>query len=142
MMKQVDELVTEAVLRAVDKGALTRVLRQRDDGRILDDLVGVETQLAELARMWADRQLTRVEWEAARESLSQRREQLMRQADDHWRREGLDNVDSELRQAWPALPLHKRRAVIKAVVEQVIIHPAARRGQRFDPARVEIRWRA
>lgn len=50
--------------------------------------------------------------------------------------------NGELRGSWPTLTLSQRRAVVEAVVEQVIGRPAAQRGPTFDPGRVELRWLA
>ena len=46
---------------------------------------------------------------------------------------------SELRDSWDSMSLDQRRAVIRSVVEAVVIGPAAR--GRFDADRVTVRWR-
>jgi Recombinase len=47
----------------------------------------------------------------------------------------------DLAQAWAALPLSRRRAVICVLAEAVVVLPVVRRGRGFDPSRVEVRWR-
>lgn len=48
----------------------------------------------------------------------------------------------QLSRTWDTLDLHRRRAVIDALVEKVIIRPAAKQGPRFQGDRVQIEWRA
>ena len=43
--------------------------------------------------------------------------------------------------AWPDLSLDRRRAILVAVLEQVTVRPAVRRGPRFDPSRADLRWK-
>jgi site-specific DNA recombinase len=43
--------------------------------------------------------------------------------------------------AWPDLKIEQRRAVIEGVMQAVAIHPAAARGGKFDPERIELVWR-
>jgi len=43
--------------------------------------------------------------------------------------------------AWPDLTIDQRRAVIESVLASVIIKPAAVKGGRFSPDRVEVLWR-
>jgi DNA invertase Pin-like site-specific DNA recombinase len=40
-------------------------------------------------------------------------------------------------QAWEALPVARRRAVVQAIISHVTVLPAGRRGQGFDPASVD-----
>lgn len=42
---------------------------------------------------------------------------------------------------WPTLAIEQRRAIIQSVLEAVVVKPAAKRGGRFDPTRVEVVWR-
>ena len=41
---------------------------------------------------------------------------------------------------WAGLGMARRRAVVQALIESVVIKPAGRRGQGFDPATVDIAW--
>jgi ribosomal protein S7 len=48
-------------------------------------------------------------------------------------------VPRNLRQVWPNLSLDRRRAIVKAVLVKVIVHPAP--GKRvFDPSKIEAVW--
>jgi len=48
----------------------------------------------------------------------------------------------QLRTSWPQLILDQWRAVLTAVLERVVVHPALQPGRpTFDPRRVEVCWR-
>jgi site-specific DNA recombinase len=137
-----ESLVSEAVLQAIDGGALLEVMRTTDDREAVDGLVAVDRKLAELAQDWASDRRTRGEWEAARGTLLGRQDALRRRVDASRRSDGLNGLPDPLRAAWPGLPLHTRRAVIGALVEAVVVGPGLRGRNRFDPDRVSIRWKA
>jgi len=137
----VEELVTEAVLRALSQGGLATAMAQRDDREAVDELLAVDAKLGDLAGDWASDRLSRAEWESAREVLRSRRDTLAKRVDSQRRAYDLDGIPEPLREAWPSLPIHRRRAVINAVIEAVVVNPA-KGGSRFDPGRVGIRWRA
>jgi hypothetical protein len=50
-------------------------------------------------------------------------------------------MPADLEAAWPAMAIDQRRAVVDELVDQVIVGPAVRGRNRFDPGRVEIVWR-
>lgn len=141
LAEPVEDLVTEAVMQAIDKGALAAVLARRDDANVADELRSVEAKLAELTAMYASDGLTRVEWDAARKSLLPRQESLRRQLETQRRATGLDDVPDAPRAAWSGLSIHRRRAIVAALVEQVVIQPAIRGRNFFDPSRVRIVWK-
>ena len=105
------------------------------------ELIGVDEKLAELARDWAAARLSRGEWDAARDVLKGLRDALQRRVDAGRRQVGLGGLPDPLRAAWPTLELHRRRAVVSALVEAVVIGPAVRGRNFFDAGRVSIRWR-
>lgn len=47
-----------------------------------------------------------------------------------------------LRAWWSASTVDVRHALLRAVVERVVLQPAARAANRFDPSRVTVEWRA
>ena len=47
----------------------------------------------------------------------------------------------ELRRRWASMTLDQRRAVIRSLVEAVVIGPAVRGARVFDADRAELRWR-
>jgi DNA invertase Pin-like site-specific DNA recombinase len=136
-----DALVTEAVLQAVDGGALLEVMARTDDAEAVEGLLAVEGKLANLAADWASDRISRGEWDAARATLLSREQSLRRRVEASRRGHDLDGLPDPLRTAWPALPLHRRRAIIGALVEAVVVGPGVRGRNRFDPERVSIRWK-
>ncbi len=138
-----EDLVTEAVLRRVDGGALLKVMRRAGGDRAaIDELVKVESKLDELAHDWAADLITRGEWDSARRTLIARRDDLQKRVERAQRALNLDGLPNPLRSAWPKLEMHRRRAVIGALVEAVVIGPGIKGLNRFDDRRVSIRWKA
>jgi site-specific DNA recombinase len=138
-----EELVAEAVQQAVDRGALARALRVcGEDRKAVAELEGVDQKLADLAHDWASDQLTRGEWEAARKTLVARQEGLRRRVEASRRQVGLEGLPDPLRAAWPALPLHRKQAVIRAVVEAVVVGRGIPGLNRFDSRRITLKWKA
>ena len=56
--------------------------------------------------------------------------------------DGLVGAPGALRGAWPKLDLDRRRLVLNAVLDRVMVGPAVRGRNRFDPDRVELVWRS
>jgi DNA invertase Pin-like site-specific DNA recombinase len=137
-----EELMSEAVLQAVDGGALSALLHRTEDRAAANELTAVERKLTELAEDWAADRVTRSEWQAARTALLGRQDALRRRVDAARRSRGLDGLPEPLRAAWPTLPLHRRRAIVAALVANVVVAPGRRGFNRFDADRVSIRWRA
>jgi len=50
-------------------------------------------------------------------------------------------VPRNLRAVWPTLSLDRRRAILAAVIERIVIYPQGR-SPVFDPRTVEVSWRA
>lgn len=141
-MEPLERFVVTAVLEAIDMAALRAALDRRDDPGAREELADVDGRLAELARMWGERQLTGPEWAAAKAPLNTRRQSLVRRIEASRRTVALDDLPDRLREGWQDLPLLKRRAVLAAIIEAVNVHPAGRRGERFTEERVTMRWRA
>lgn len=138
----VEELVVGDVLDAVDGGRLAAAMRQPEDGRDLEqELLDVDRKLSSLR---ADLEAGRIllpEWEGGRQVHVDNRLSLERQIAERRRTLGLADLPGDLRRDWPGLALHRQRAVLAVLLDEVRIHPASRRGAKFDPGRVELRWR-
>ncbi len=137
-----DALVSEAVLLRVDAGALAEAMRSTDDLEAVADLQDVEKQLAFLSVEWASKRLDLVEWEAARGPLRAQQAELKRRIDRSRAKVRLAGLPDPLRAAWPTLELHRRRAVIAALVDAVVVARGRRGLNHFDDGRVTIRWKA
>lgn len=137
----IEELISEAVLQAVDSGSLAAAMTRQDDHQATEGLLAMQAKLDELARDWADDRITRGEWDAARGALEGKRASLQRRVDSQRRAHDLDGLPDPLRAAWPSLLLFKRRAVIQALIEAVDVAPAVKGRNFFDPERVSVRWK-
>jgi site-specific DNA recombinase len=147
-----DDLVRDAVLAALAGPELARARRRaRGRGRARDRdaakvLAHHEHHLEELAADHARGRITRREWLAARDVLQDEIAQAQRELDhDTGPLRGLPGTQKALREAWDAHEgpegIEWRRALLGAVVDAVIVKPSSRPTQRFDPDRIEIRWR-
>jgi hypothetical protein len=146
-----ETVVVEAVLTALEGPALVEaVARGRRAKTNGDDpaaeVTAVDARLGELADLFASGTIGKAEWVRARAGLDERREKALRRLHDS----PLDAAaarararGSGLRAEWPNLPVDEQREVIRAVVESIPIHPATRRGSRFDATRIgDPIWRA
>lgn len=142
--------VAEAVLYRLDTPAMTHALAgtTADDAQVagLGDAVSADTaQLEDLARLWADAQITRAEWAAARPRIESRLERNRRTLARLTHRTAIDTFVGHgdvLRGRWEGLNLDRQVAIIKAVMDHVVIHPATRPGLKgLDADRVEPVWR-
>ena len=103
-----------------------------------------EAALADAARdHYVDRTITRGEYLAARQGLEARieatRRRLIRTHQNEQAAHVLDGA-ANLADRWAELPVDRRRAVLAAVIDHIVIQPARVRGGRFDPDRIEIAW--
>lgn len=145
-----EALIVEAVTLRLDTPHLARALAEQGNatpGRADDPeavLIEAQAKLDELTDMWSSDQITSAEWFRARKAVEDRREQAQHRLSASMRAPAAAAWVSKggaLRSAWPAMSLDQRRAVIGAVVEQVVVNPTTIRG-RFDPERVDVVWRA
>lgn len=150
--QQTDDEVRDRVLAALAGPGLARALSAAvgDDTRqqeLTDQLVADEAALEQLAAdHYVDRILSRAEFLAARERLQERIDATRRKLAGNGRARALAAIPSsdpdELLDWWDAAPLHEQRAVLSAMIERVRIMPAAKRGARWSPDRINVDWRA
>jgi hypothetical protein len=138
-----EDVVTEAVMAALDGPALADAIARTTAGDVSDDALAAiatdEAKLIEMAEMWDAGEITRPEWISLRERVDARladnRAKLASRAPSP-----LTAIDGPLRDIWPDLSLDQRAAVIGAVVVAVKVARSAG-GARFRPERVSIVWR-
>jgi site-specific DNA recombinase len=150
MAGPLEALVGEMVLTAIDSPALTSELHriEADDvtaGR-LDELREDEQALEQLARdHYVEHLIGRAEFLAARDALHARVEEarasLSKPAGSAMLREFGDD-GARAREAWATGDVEWRRQLVGTLVDRVTIGPASPGASRFDPARVEVAWRA
>ena len=146
----VEELVAEAVLYRLDTPELADALAGRttsdtEAAALGEDLAGDKAQLDELAALYAAKQIGVREWMAARGPIEDRITDIERRIARLTRTDALAGIVGtgvELRAAWTGLNLTRQGAIVKAIVDRVVIAPATERGRKtLDPGRVEIEWR-
>jgi DNA invertase Pin-like site-specific DNA recombinase len=77
---------------------------------------------------------------AAERRAEDARDELAQLDDVHVAGEYVGRPDL-LRARWPDLPLATKRRIVGEVIETVTIKPTGKRGNRFDPARVDVEWK-
>jgi len=144
---ELEELVVEAVMLRLDTPTLAEAVDRREQPDAADDgtaeVAEIEARQVELAEMFGAGEVSRAEWQAARDTLDARlsaarskvAEQVVVTAADAYMGKG-----TVLRDAWPTMALDARRAVLGSVIDRVVIAPSKRRI--FDPERVTVTWRA
>jgi hypothetical protein len=147
LTEPVDELVTAAVLARLDGVDLDQLVVQveGDDTDDVDALRRIEGMLGDLGEMWASGEIDRAGWTSARQRLEAEREDVSGRVRQRSTPDALAPYAGRggaLREAWPQLTVDQQRAVIAAVVESVVIAPAVRGRNFFDPSRVSITWKA
>ncbi|HVM20937.1 MAG TPA: recombinase family protein [Egibacteraceae bacterium] len=149
-----DEVVVDAVLHALASPALAAALASRDreagddHAEAAAELHADERALEQLASdHYVDRLISRREFLTARDALERRIAAARRRLSVTPRTtavEGLPSTVEELRRWWDATTdTARRRAVLAAVLERVVITPR-RDGvpRRFDAGRAQLVWRA
>jgi len=144
-----EELVTDAVLYRLDTPELADALTgQADDqntaAALSDSLAADRAQLDELAALYADRQVTSREWIAARNPIEERIEDTERALMRLTRSDALTGIVGKGQQLlimWNTLNLTRQAAIIRAILDHVIIHPGSPSATRFEAERAELVWR-
>jgi site-specific DNA recombinase len=142
-----EELVAQAVLLRLDTKELADAVAGRSSGdeaiaALSESLSEDREQLAELAAMWAGKQISRGEWLAARQPLETRvkdTELRLARVTRNDALAGLPGNGEELRRQWADLNLTRQHAIVSAVLDHAVIAPT--RSHTFDPGRVEPVWR-
>ena len=142
-----EQLVAEDALIALDGPAVRRALAKRSKPKngAEAEVRRLEGREAELAGMWAAGELTKAAWSAARDRLARELEEARARVAGRVTEDAaaeLVGKGASLAKQWPSLDIERRRAVIRVVLEAVIIAPVTRAHNRFDPERISYVWRA
>ncbi len=144
----VEQLIADAVLYRLDTPELADALagRAAADERaalVADVLAADRAQLEELTDLYASKQITATEWLRARRGIEDRihaGEAQLSRATHTEALIGLHRGDA-LRAQWRDLPLSRKVAIVRALVDHATVGPGIRGAQRLDPNRVEAVWR-
>ena len=151
-----ETLVMEYVFAALDgPGLASWVARTKgDDTRASDLQAAIDTDRARIADLAAEKDdglIDDGEYRTRRARLQDRITERMADLAGLTASEALAlvPVDGDLRGAWEGWSLDRRRALLSAVIEDIVVAPARRGVPRFDPGRIDdlvgdgrgIRWR-
>ena len=144
----IEQAVADSLLVALAGPALWRALGESGNVEtepIVRQVAADESSLEQLALdHYVERVISRREFLAARDLLEERiskNRNALQQTTNVHSLTGLPRTHKDLEAVWVTLDIERQRAVLKAVVEEVIVHPGARGRRSFDPSRMEIRWR-
>lgn len=145
----VEPLVVEKVFDYLASPEFATALeRQRaastdvDVAQVSDDLRNARARLREVGDAYGDGDLDLATYKRQTARIGEKiteLEQALATVSPAAPSVGLDADDFAVR--WDHLALDERRAVLDAVVDKIVVVPPPSRGGRFDPARVQIRWR-
>jgi site-specific DNA recombinase len=145
------ELFTvEAVLHRLDSPELAAILNGRpDDGESAgwqSEIEQATEQLDELAGMWGSNEISRSEYLTAGAAI-RKRQDIARKRLAALNRSSVisDHVGNGagLRERWAGLTLTRQQQIVAAVLDHLVVGPAAVRGSRqFDHSRLSAVWRA
>ena len=142
MADPMEQLVVAAVLQRLDLGAIADAATPRvDESPAETELDEVADRLSELAAMWASGELDRTSWQAARTTLEARQRQLHTDLRRHTTRSVVGDPEAIVA-GWDDLSDDRRRAILAAVIDSIVVAPARRGANKFEPDRVTIKWAA
>lgn len=133
----VDQLVTAVVLARLAGVAVELPVLIFDGAARLAD---VEADIARLMASFTARELSAEVVFPAVAQLEEQRDSLRlqkRQAEAASVGPDLASID---RTAWDSLGVGERRAIVETLVSAVLVRPATRKGNQFDPDRIEFVW--
>jgi hypothetical protein len=143
-----EQFVVEAVLYRLDTPELAAAISGApstpDAARWQAEIDESRGQLEQLAAMYGRREISLTEWQAARQPVEERVTAAKKQLAKLDRASALDGSigdASALRERWPTLPLTRQHAIVAAILDHVVVNPARRGYNRFDPGRFTPVWR-
>jgi DNA invertase Pin-like site-specific DNA recombinase len=144
-----EAFIADAVLMRLDSPAMAEALAGRhgedSDFQRLSAQVREDTeQLEELARAWGDKKISMGEWLTAKQVVADRLKESERALARLSRDDaliGLVGTGERLRAQWDELNLSQQSAIIRAVVDHVVIDKAKGPSPRLDPGRIRAIWK-
>lgn len=151
LSEPVEDLVTAMLFEAVDSPKLVKVIEARhrkttkqDDGDALTVIEHCESEMEQLATDLGNGRISRREWLAARAPLEKRLDAARRSLAAEQKTTALNGFTSKagaLRKAWPSLSIDRQRAIVAAVIDHIVLAPAVKGRNTFDPSLVKVVWR-
>ncbi|MBI3750551.1 MAG: recombinase family protein [Chloroflexi bacterium] len=145
----VEGLIADALLLRLDTPEVAAALADASSTDTVTaaehaSLTGDQEQLEELARAYAEKQVTFREWLAARDVIEGRMEATRKRLSRLSRTAAIDPYighGGSLGHEWPTLNLNRQRAIATALLDRVTVQPAVPGRATFDPGRIEPLWR-
>jgi DNA invertase Pin-like site-specific DNA recombinase len=149
LAESLEAFVAAALLESLEGRDLDRVRRAvaKEDRAAVDaatELASLQGRRDEIAEAFADGGLTLASFQAADRRLEAKAEVLrVKLASLQGDAISLDlpTTSHGLRDSWGNATLDRRRAILSAFVDGVVLHPALKGRNRFDPDRIEICFR-
>ncbi len=148
----VDDFVTTAVLTRLenDKKLIrnlhkpTKDPSEKEHNELVRALGQSRLKTQEATEMWADGHLSRAEFEQALRRLKEKQAIIERQLEklEAARPVAMILTSTDLSKTWEERTLEEKRALIRLVIEKILIHKSKTPGRNtFDSSRIEILWR-
>jgi hypothetical protein len=139
--------MTQSVLLRLDTSELANALKGAGTSpeieAVRDDLIEDEKQLETLAALYASKQISATEWMLARNPIQARIDSARRQIAGEVNATALMELagtGAELRSRWTTLTLGQQVAVMRALVDHVVILPGVSGARELDVNRVRPQW--
>jgi DNA invertase Pin-like site-specific DNA recombinase len=140
----IEAITTEAVLMRLDTPLVDSTPAPDLSGPAVDDPATLQTRKDTLTDMLAQGEMTRDAYVRAVRQIDDKLRALDRLAAMTFRRTEIDAYKSHpgrLRREWPNLPLSRQQAVLKAVLDHVVIGPGVRGKGSIPEDRFHPVWR-
>jgi site-specific DNA recombinase len=150
LAEPLEQLIKEAILYRLDSQGLAQALATRASSEpglndVQQDLDSDRQQLDELAAMYGRKEMTAREWMSAKTPIQKRISDNERRLGAFTGTSALNGYVGQgdaLRRQWDALTPSRQSAIVSALLEGIVVGPAVRGRNTFDPTRITPRWRA
>jgi len=147
--EDVESFVAQAVLYRLDTPELAAALTEarkanQEHDQLASEVAEDEAMLEQLALDYGNRAISAKEWTAARQPIQARIDQAKRRLSRISRTQRIDDYvgnSQALSDAWADLDLRRQQAIIATVLDHLVVNPAVRGRNRFDPSRLDPLWR-
>ena len=142
-----EQMVVGAVTEAIETGALAELMAGRQSGevsRLQDELVALRVRREDLITDYhVEGLISRREFMAAMAAITDKVDALEADLAKRDGRNALADLpdDASIQSALAETGSDAARAIIRALVDRVVVAPGERGANRFDPSRVTILWR-
>jgi DNA invertase Pin-like site-specific DNA recombinase len=142
-----EDLIAQSVLLRLDTPELARALSGVGTSPQIDEIAAAvsedQAQLEELAALYATKQITANEWVLARNPIQARIDAANRQIAGEVNATaliGLAGTGTELQSRWTTMSLGQQVAVVRALIDHIVITPGVSGARGLDPNRVRPQW--